>query len=459
MAAQAVAREAGARASAPPYAQLVILAVGFVMATLDATVVNLAGSTIGVSLHMSLAQVTWVVGGYVLTFAALLLPAGSLGQRFGAKPVYQAGLAVFVVASAVCAVAPSAGVLIGARLVQGAGAAVFMPSSMGLLARAFPDAAERARAMGVWAAVVSTASGLGPFIGGSLVEFVGWRSIFLVNIPIGIAGFILAARFLAPTAPSETRIALGGHVLGLAALAGLSVALIDGPSLGWHSPAVIAGAVTAVAAGAGFTAYQARGARPVIPRQLLREGDFAGANVIGFLLNTALFGGLYMLGLYLQRGRHDDAFQAGLQLLPMMIVFVIGNLAFAKIARRTGSHTPLAVALTIAAIGSVLLTATGSRDPLWVIVAVMAVVDLAVGLTVPAMTAVLIGSVAPAHAGMAGATLNANRQIGALVGVAACGALLEGTGSWATGVTAGFAVMLAAYTVAAVLAWRIRARR
>lgn len=445
--------------SAGPHSQLVILAIGFVMATLDATVVNLAGSQIGTSLHLSLAGVTWVVDGYILTFASLLLLAGTLAQKLGAKTAYQVGLTVFVVGSAASAASPSGGVLIAARLVQGAGAAIFMPSSLALLARAFPDARERGRAMGLWAAIVSTASGLGPFVGGTLVEFVGWRSIFLINLPIGIIGFVLAAHRLPPSERGGARIAPAGHVLGLAALAGLAGVLIEGPSSGWASPVVLAAAVVAVVAGVGFVLNQFRSARPVIPRDLFRAGDFTGASIIGFLLNTALFGGLYMLGLYLQRGRHSDPWQAGLQLLPMMIVFVIGNLAFARIARRLGSHGPLAVALTVAAIGSVLLSVTAAQDPLWVIIVVMAVVNLAVGLTVPAMTAVLMGSVGPAHAAMAGAALNATRQIGALVGIAATGAFLEEAGSWTTGVTLGFCLMLVAYTLAGVIAWRIRARQ
>ena len=213
---------------------LIVLALGFLMATLDVTVVNVAMADMKNTLSMSLSGVTWVVDGYILTFASLLLAGGALADRFGSKAIYILGLAVFVLASCLCAVSINGQMLIAGRLMQGIGAALFMPSSLSLLAASYPD--ERVRA---WAALVSAASGLGPFIGGVLVQTAGWQSIFLINVPLGAAALISAYRILGRVPGKSSRVNLTGHLLGVAALGFLSFALIQGPSAGWRSPIIL----------------------------------------------------------------------------------------------------------------------------------------------------------------------------------------------------------------------------
>ncbi|MDJ1630154.1 MFS transporter [Bacillus velezensis] len=184
---------------------LIVLALGFLMATLDVTVVNVAMADMKNTLSMSLSGVTWVVDGYILTFASLLLAGGALADRFGSKAIYILGLAVFVMASCLCAVSINGQMLIAGRLMQGIGAALFMPSSLSLLAASYPDERVRARMFGLWAALVSSASGLGPFIGGVLVQAAGWQSIFLINVPLGFFALISAYRVLGhvPQRPHE----------------------------------------------------------------------------------------------------------------------------------------------------------------------------------------------------------------------------------------------------------------
>lgn len=204
---------------------LIVLALGFLMATLDVTVVNVAMADMKSTLSMSLSGVTWVVDGYILTFASLLLAGGALADRFGSKTIYILGLAVFVLASCLCAASINGQMLIAGRLIQGIGAALFMPSSLSLLAASYPDERVRARMFGLWAALVS---GLGPFIGGVLVELAGWQSIFLINVPIGAAALISAYRILSRVPGKSSRVNIIGHLLGMMALGFLSYALIQG---------------------------------------------------------------------------------------------------------------------------------------------------------------------------------------------------------------------------------------
>ncbi len=415
-------------------ARLATLALGFVMATLDATVINVAGATIKARLAMGLAGITWVVDGYVLSFAALLLVSGALAGRLGPRRVYLGGLAVFVLASLACAIAPGEGVLIAARLIEGVGAALFMPASLGLLVAAFPEAKRRARMLGLWTAIISTASGLGPVVGGVLVAVAGWRSIFMVNIPIGLLAIALTTR-LVPALPAKVgRVPLAGHALGVVALAGACFGLIEGPNLGWSSPEVLGAFAAAVIAGASFVWHERRAATPIVPVALFADPRFSAANAVGFLLNLALFGGVFMLGLFLQEARGASPLRAGLELLPVMAVFVIGNLGFARVVSRTGVRVPLIVALAVAGVGTLTLVSIGPAVPYLVLAVVMAATNLGVGVGVPALTAALMQAAGPDNANLGGATLTANRQIGALVlvGVAATGVVLASEHSFYT---------------------------
>lgn len=435
-------------------AQLATLALGFVMATLDATVINVAGATIKARLHMGLAGITWVVDGYVLSFAALLLLSGTLAARFGPRRLYLGGLAVFVLASLSCGIAPSQGVLIAARLVQGVGAALFMPASLGLLVAVFPDAKRRARMLGLWTAIISTASGLGPVVGGVLVAVAGWRAIFMVNLPIGLLAIALSTRLLPALPATVSRVPLAGHALGVAALAGACFALIQGPTFGWSSPQVLTAFATAVIAGTAFVGHERRAATPIVPVALYADPTFSAANAVGFLLNLALFGGVFMLGLFLQQARGASPLHAGLQLLPMTIVFVIGNLGFARIVSRTDVRPPLIMALAVAGVGTLTLVSIGPAMPYAALAVVMAVANLGVGVSVPALTAALMQAAGPNNANLAGATLTANRQIGALVGIATTGVILASERSLYTAARLSFLIMAIAYLTASALAWR-----
>lgn len=447
-------KEISVEESSPSIWTLVALAMGFVMATLDATVVNVAGANIQDNLKISLSGLTWVIDGYILSFASLLLAGGSLANRYGAKTVYIAGLAFFVFASLLCAIAPTGSILIIARLLQGAGAALFMPSSLSLLAFAYTDEKERAKMFGIWSAIVSIASGLGPFIGGVLVNAFGWRSIFIINLPIGVLGLILTNVMIAKTPRANSKLNFTSHVLGMLTLAGLCFALIEGPTYGWISPLILGAAGLSIVVAIFFVFRERKVDTPIIPSQLLANARFSASNMVGFLINFSLFGGIFMFGLFLQNARGASPFLAGVELLPMMVVFIIGNLLFARLTGRFGSRLPMLVALSVASIGSFVLIMVAPSTPYWLIAIIYAIANLGVGVSVPAMTATLMQAAGRAHANIAGAILNANRQIGALVGVAVMGLILNESAGWYSGASNTFLIMGLAYLVAVFLVWR-----
>ena len=298
----------------------VILAVslGFVMAMLDVTVVNVALGSIQHEFRAPLSELVWVIDAYTLTFAALLLLGGALADRLGAKRAYMIGLAWFVAASAFCGAASSGPMLIAARLLQGVGAAFFMPSSLSLLTESFPDRATRTKLLGIWGAIVGAAAGAGPFVGGLLVYNFGWRSIFYLNLPIGILGVILTSLFLRPSLRKTGVFDLASHGFIMLALAGLSFVLIEGPTFGWFSNWIVtAAAITAIAFFL-IVMRERSAAHPVIPRSLAGNAPFWALNGMGFLVNFVIFGEVFLVSLYLQKAHGTSALVTGMDMLPIM---------------------------------------------------------------------------------------------------------------------------------------------
>lgn len=431
---------------------LATLAVGFIMAMLDVTVVNVALPSIAQQFHTPLSSLVWIVDGYTLTFAALLLLAGALADRFGAKRVYLAGLALFTLASLLCGVSASAGMLIGARLVQGFGAALFMPSSLSLLTHAYEDDSVRARMLAHWSAIVSIAAASGPLIGGLLIDTFGWRSVFLVNLPVGLAGLWLAGAKISAVARHPRELSAVSHVLGVLFLGSVCYALIEGNVYGWSSRPILIAAAVALAGAALLVARERTHPHPVLPRSLYGTRGFGAANAVGFFINFGAFGQLFLLSLYLQQSQRTSALDAGLQLLPMMCVFTLGNLLSGRISARLGLRATLVGGLALgAALGA---TAAFSGAPSYgSFVALVALCNLGVGVAVPAMTAITMQVAGQSHANSAAAALNANRQAGALVGVAAMGMLMHGLPGWPQRLVLAFAISAAGYGLGALLAW------
>jgi DHA2 family methylenomycin A resistance protein-like MFS transporter len=447
-----------AQAAAPPAGTLTLLtlAIGFVMAMVDLTAVNTALSDIARDLAVPVSGLVWVVDGYTLTFAALLLAGGALGDRMGARRAYITGLAVFLFGSILCAVAPGGGALTAARLLQGAGAALFLPNSLSLLTHTFEDDKVRARMVGTWSAMVGASSAIGPLVGGILVHQFGWRSVFWVNVPLGLLGMALAYRLIPVVAPQPRPLSFVSHGLGVLALAALSFVLIEGPVLGWTSAPLLAGMAATLAAAALLVRRERRIEHPILPRALLANGSFAAANATGFLINMAAFGQLFLLSLYVQ-ARGADALHTGYTLLPMMAAFTIGNFSSGRISARVGLRLPLLCGLAVgAAMGAVLLALAWWMPamPMALMLAVIVLMNVAVGVAIPAMTATVMQVAGKAYSNSAAAALNANRQIGALVGVALMGTVIHALPAWSARLPLAFGVAALAFAAAAALVRR-----
>ena len=434
---------------------LVTLAIGFVMAMLDVTVVNVALPSIALQFTVPLTDLVWIVDGYTLTFAALLLVAGALADRYGAKTIYLAGLGVFTLASLLCGLASGADMLILARMLQGLGAALFMPSSLSLLTHAYDDEQTRNRMLAAWSAIVAVAGAAGPLMGGVLIHQFGWRGIFLINIPLGLAGLWLARRRIQPAPRRPRTLNPLSHLLGVTALSSLCFALIQGNAYGWTSARIALAAALFLGSAALLLRRERRHAEPIVPRALFATPQFAAANGIGFLINLASYGQLFLLSLFLQQARGADALQTGIELVPMLAVFSIGNLISARISARWNVSASLLGGMALAAaLSSVAIYAVTPGLAYWPFAAIVALANLGVGIAVPAMTSVVMQVSGKSHANSAAAALNANRQSGALVGVALMGTILHLLPQWRDALPVAYGVIAASYLLAVALGWR-----
>ncbi|MEU4850218.1 MFS transporter [Streptomyces gilvosporeus] len=406
--------------------------LGFFLISLDALIVTVALPDIGRSLGGGMSGLQWVVDGYTLLFAALMLSAGALSDRIGARQAYGGGLVLFALASAACGLAPHLGVLVAARLVQGAAAAVMMPASLALVRQGFPDQAKRARAIAVWTVGGAVAVAAGPVLGGALSASVGWRWIFFVNLPAGLLALALLTRV--PASPQlPARLDGIGQVTAVVTMGALTYGVIEGGDQGYGRPAVVVSLLVAAAAAAAFLAAQAKGAHPMLPLALFRSRVVAVSLVVGFMLNAAYYGGVFLFSLYLQQERGQSALHAGLMFIPMTALVAVVNLASAQLAALFGPRVPMIAGQLLGAAGLLALLTVGAHTPVWVVAALMVPVGLGGALTVPALTAMLLDAVPADRAGTAAAVLNTGRQVGGAIAVAVFGALLAGADTFLAG--------------------------
>jgi len=402
----------------------------------------------------SLAGLQWVIDAYTLALASVMLTAGSAADRIGARRLFVAGLAVFAVGSAACAVAPTLGVLVAARAVQGVGASALLPCSLALIVHQFPDPRARARALGVWGGMGSVGVALGPVLGGALVALTGWRAIFVINVPVCVLTIILLRRYVAesPLKP-ERRTDVPGLVLGIVSLAGLTGGFIIAGQQGWLAPVPGALLGAGVLAGLVFVLAERRQSAPMLPLALFRSRELSAATGVGVLFNLCLYGALICLSLFLQQSRHESALGTGLLILPMSLAVGAGSLASGPLTARLGPRLPMIAGLGLAAGGAALLATVGAGTSLAIVVGGSVILGLC-SLAMPAMTAVVVGAAGPEHAGVASGILNAARQSGGALGVALLGSLLarSGPGGHAMSLHVPLAAAAAGYVLAAALA-------
>jgi MFS transporter, DHA2 family, methylenomycin A resistance protein len=416
---------------------------------------------IGVAFHGGVSELQWVISAYTLMFAALILSGGSLGDRFGARRVFSFGFALFVAASMACGLAPSVGVLIAARAVQGVAAALLGSCSLALLSHTFHDERERGRALGFWAAGASVALSGGPVIGGVLIATLGWRSIFFINLPIGLFGLWLTRRYAQETPRAEGRgLDPRGQVAAVIALAAFATATIEAGPHGLTNGWVLAGYGLFALAAAAFVAGEARTKRPMLPLGLFRRPEFASPTLIGLLVNVCFYGLIFLFSLLFQAQHGYSALKAGLAFVPMTGAILAANLGAAKIVDALGAPRTILVGLIAMGLGCAGLIWTGQSTPYSEIVVQQVLLGGGLGLLVPPMTGSLLQSVERSRSGVASGTLNAMRQTGSLLGIALFGSLIVGRDRFFSGMHAALGVSLAVLLASGLLTVRLaRARR
>ncbi len=436
---------------------------GFALVQLDVTIVNVALPRIGSDLGTSVAGLQWVVDAYALVFAALLLTAGFLGDRFGAKRLYFGGLGLFALASLCCGLAATAGTLIVGRALQGIGAAAMLPSSLALLNQASGhDAKLRAWAVGWWTAAGSITIAAGPIVGGLILGAASWRAIFLVNLPICALGAWLTSR-VPDTDRTNGKRGFDplGQILGIVALGALVGAVIETKPLGLTHPLVLAGFALGVAAALAFVAVETKASTPMLPLGLFRAPGFAACIIYGTVVNLTYYGIVFVLSLYLQRGLGYGAVATGFAYLPLTATFFAVNVLSGTLVGRFGSRPSMVWGAVVDAIGFALLLRLSLGSPYAAMLLPFALIPAGMGTGVPAMTTAILAGTAKEMSGIASAVLNAARQAGGALGVALFGALAGETPDHVvSGLHASAVAAVALLLCAAVLsAWAVPRRQ
>jgi EmrB/QacA subfamily drug resistance transporter len=405
--------------------------LGFFIITLDAQVVNVALPAVRASLGGGMTGTQWVVDGYTLAFAALLLSAGSLSDRIGAHRAFGAGLAVFVAASAACGLAPSLGVLIASRLAQGTGAAMMMPSSLALVREAYADPVRRGRALALWSIGGAVAAAAGPVAGGAL-SLISWRVIFFINLPAGLAGLILLLR----VARSPRRLVpfdWPGQAAAVVAMAALTFGVIRAGASGLTAPVAATALAVAVVAAAAFVVRQARGRHPMVPLDLFRSRVVIISAGTGFAFLGGFYGMVFAYSLYLQDQRGLSSLATGLVFMPMTLLSGVVSLLAARLAEKYGPKVPIVAGMSLMGLGLAVLAVLPAATPTWLLAAMMIPVGLSGPMAIPPTTALLLESVPAQGSGIASGVFNTSRQVGGALAVAVFGALLAGRSGIITG--------------------------
>ena len=406
---------------------LVICSSSLFIVGLDSTIVNIALPSIGRELHASVAGLQWTVDGYALVLASLLMLSGATADRIGRRRVFQIGLATFTMGSALCSLAPGLGWLVAFRMTQAIGGSMLNPVAMSIITNTFTDKTERARAIGVWSMTYGLSMSLGPVVGGLLVDSIGWRGTFYVNIPVGLAAIALTARFVPESrAARPRRPDPGGQALIIVMLGSLTYAIIEGPALGWRAPVIVTLFAVAAAALGTFVAYEARRAEPVLDPRFFRSAPFAGAVLTAISATAAVGGFLFLATLYLQDVRGMSAVRAGLHLLPMAIMVALGALVSSRILARRGARLPMVAAGVALAVGGVLLSRLTASSGLAPLAVAFVVFGIGGGVINAPITYTAVSGMPVSQAGVASGIASTSRQIGQCLGIAVAGSILAG---------------------------------
>ncbi|MGV9940171.1 MFS transporter [Streptomyces sp. NPDC003401] len=420
---------APARTDKPSRTLLIGLSLGYFMVLLDMTIVSVALPAISTDLHVGLSGLQWVTNGYTITFAALLLTAGWLSDRYGGRRVFLWGLVTFGVLSGVSAAATTLEALVVLRLALGVAGALLLPASLAVITNAYSDPADRARAVGNWAAITGAALAAGPLVGGALTDTVGWRAIFLINVPLAVVSLVITVR-LAPETARKQRSGLDvtGQLSAVVALGALVYALIEGPDKGWGTGPVVGAFVVAALAAVVFVTAEARGGdAAMLPLRMFRSKGFSAALGAGLLANFGLSGLLFVLSLYFQESRGYSSFSAGLAFLPLTLPTAFNPIYTGRLVGRIGPRRPATTGFLLMGVGALLQAPFTDDSALALAATVVGLLAFGFGVSfaLPALVAGMASSVPTELAGIGAGALNSARQVGASLGVAVLGVVLD----------------------------------
>jgi EmrB/QacA subfamily drug resistance transporter len=399
------------------------------MVSLDVTIVNVALPAIRRDLDASTSGLQWVIDAYTMVVASLLMLAGSLADRFGRRRTFQIGLSTFTVASVLCSLAPSLQALVAFRMLQAVGASMLNPVAMSIITNTFTEPKARARAIGAWGAVVGVSMALGPLVGGGLTQLVGWRSIFWINLPIGVGAIALAQAFVPESkAPRARRPDPIGQLLVLGTLVAVTYAVIEGPHHGWGSPVIAALFAVAVCGVGAIIAYEPRRHEPLLDLRFFRSVPFSSATLIAVLAFGTFAGFLFLNALYLQEVRGLPPFATGVYTLPLALATIVCSPISGWLIGKSGTRVPLVLAGTAIGTSALMLTQLDARTPLAWIVASYVIFGVGFGLVNAPITNTAVSGMPNASAGVAAAIASTSRQVGASLGVAIGGTIAQSRG-------------------------------
>jgi MFS transporter, DHA2 family, methylenomycin A resistance protein len=406
---------------------VVVTSLGFVVSQLDVSIVNIALPSIAKAFSASISSLQWVADAYTIAFAAFMLSAGGMSDRFGPNRVFSAGLILFGIASAGCGLAWNTFSLVGFRGLQGIGAATMIPSSLSILNQAFAHSKEdRAKAVALWTMAGGISIAAGPVLGGLILHISSWRMIFLVNIPICLAGILLSPRLPSGEHHPDKGLDIPGQAVWMLALTAFIAVIIEWHAFGFKSPFILGGLAFSIFMMSLFLWIEHRSSAPILPLDLFRAPVFNTLMLLGIAVNFAYYGTVFVLSLYLQNVLHYSSLYAGLAFLPLTGGFVISNLISGSLMAKYGIRVPLMIGSALATAGFAGLLISGSNTPYWQLFLPFLIIPLGMGTAVPAMTTGILSSVAKTRSGTASAVLNTTRQAAGAVGVAIFGALANG---------------------------------
>jgi EmrB/QacA subfamily drug resistance transporter len=405
---------------------LAAVSFGLFMIMLDNTVVNVALPSIQRDLNTDLSELEWIVTGYALTFAALMLIGGKVADAYGRRLIFVLGIAVFTLASLWCGLADSGSMLITARIVQGAGAALMNPATLSIIAATFPPR-ERGTAIGIWAGVSALALAIGPLAGGLITEHLNWSWIFFINIPVGILGIAASFVFIDESRDeTHERLDIPGLATSGIGLFSLTYALIEANTYGWASPRIVGGFVVAAVALGAFLLLERYQRAPMLPLELFRNRTYTGANTVILLVALAMFGVFFFVSLYMQQILRYSPVQAGAAFLPMTVLIVIVAPLAGRMTDRIGSRAFMTAGMALLAVQLLYFSRLGSDASYWQLLPAMFIGGIGMAATMTPSAAAATRSVPVDKAGVGSAVLNAFRQVGGSVGIALMGAIMAG---------------------------------